>query len=244
MIHVLRFLLRPRWIAFHIGCLALIVLMANLSAWQFHRLSERRDFNERVRDRSTISAVDVDTIDLADPSTASWRRIGAVGTYLPDEQVLILNRSQNGVAGLNVVTPLLLDNGDVIAVTRGFVPLSATPPVAPSGRIRVVGVLRESEKRRSGQPREAEGDLTEMFNLDLNRLQEQINGPLLPLWLAADGSDPADDPILAPVAPPELSEGSHLSYAIQWIIFSVCVVVGWLLAVRRSIRRVRSTPSV
>lgn len=240
---MLRFLLRPRWIAFHFGCLALIVIMANLSAWQFHRLSDRREFNEQVRDRSSIAAVDVDTIDLSDPSSASWRRVGAVGTYLPDEQVLILNRSQDGVAGLNVMTPLLLDNGDVIAVARGFVPLSATPPVAPTGRVRVVGVLRESESRRSGQPREADGDLTEMFNLDLARLQLQIDEPVLPLWLAADGSDPADDPILAPVAPPELSEGPHLSYAIQWIIFSVCVAVGWTLAVRRSVRRARSTPS-
>ena len=240
---MLRFLLRPRWIAFHIGCLALIVLMANLSAWQFHRLTERRDFNERVRDRSTITAVDVDTIDLSDPSSASWRRVGAVGTYLPDEQVLILNRSQNGVAGLNVVTPLLLDTGDVVAVARGFVPLSVQPPTAPAGRVRVVGVLRESENRKSGQPREADGDLTEMFNLDLVRLQSQIDEPVLPLWLAADGSDPTDDPILTPVAPPELSEGPHLSYAIQWIIFAICVVVGWVLALRRSIRRARSTPS-
>lgn len=240
---MLRFLLRPRWIAFHVGCLALIVVMANLSAWQFHRLSERRDFNERVRERSTITAVDVDTLDLSDPTSASWRRVGAVGTYLPAEQVLVLNRSQNGVAGLNVVTPLLLDDGRVIAVARGFIPLSARPPTAPAGRVRVVGVLRESESRRSGQPREADGDLTEMFNLDLDRLQNQIDEPVLPLWLAADGSDPVDDPLLAPVAPPELSEGSHLSYAIQWIIFSVCVVVGWTMAVRRSIRRVRSTPS-
>jgi len=148
---VLRFLLRPRWIAFHIGCLALIVLMANLSAWQFHRLSERRDFNERVRDRSTISAVDVDTIDLADPSTASWRRIGAVGTYLPDEQVLILNRSQNGVAGLNVVTPLLLDNGDVIAVTRG--PLHRSPRAGASASSECCANRRSGDRVNRAKPR-------------------------------------------------------------------------------------------
>jgi cytochrome oxidase assembly protein ShyY1 len=61
--------------------------------------------------------------------------------------------------------------------------------------------------------------------------------------MAADASDPADDPSFSAIAPPELSEGSHLSYAIQWIIFSICVVAGWTLAVRRSIRRARSLPS-
>jgi cytochrome oxidase assembly protein ShyY1 len=38
-----------------------------------------------------------------------------------------------------------------------------------------------------------------------------------------------------PVATPDLSEGNHLSYAVQWFIFSIAVAVGWVLAVRRSI---------
>ena len=33
---------------------------------------------------------------------------------------------------------------------------------------------------------------------------------------------------------PTLDEGPHLSYTIQWFIFSICVIVGWVLAVRRS----------
>jgi len=152
--------------------------------------------------------------------------------------------SSSGVTTLKPATPLELDNGDVIAVARGFLPLEATPPPAPSGRVRVVGIVRESEKRRSGQAREADGELREMFTLDLDRLQQQIDASLLPVWLAVDASDPADDPAFSPIAPPELSEGPHLSYAIQWIIFSVCVVVGWVIAVRRSIRRARSAPSV
>ncbi|MGA0206012.1 MAG: hypothetical protein ACO3LC_10695, partial [Ilumatobacteraceae bacterium] len=64
---------------------------------------------------------------------------------------------------------------------------------------------------------------------------------LLPLSLAMETSRPTDDPILRPIAPPVLSEGSHLSYAIQWLIFAACVVIGWILAVRRSVGRTRST---
>jgi cytochrome oxidase assembly protein ShyY1 len=32
-----------------------------------------------------------------------------------------------------------------------------------------------------------------------------------------------------------LTDGPHLSYAVQWFIFALCAVVGWVLAVRRSI---------
>jgi cytochrome oxidase assembly protein ShyY1 len=49
-------------------------------------------------------------------------------------------------------------------------------------------------------------------------------------------SVPAErDAIPEPVIAPDLSEANHLSYAVQWFIFSIAAVVGWTLAVRRSI---------
>ena len=46
-----RFLVRPKWIAFTLLVAVALVAMLNLSAWQFHRLEERRAFNERVTER-------------------------------------------------------------------------------------------------------------------------------------------------------------------------------------------------
>lgn len=236
-----RFLLRPRWIAFHLLCLAGVIAMIMLSFWQFDRLAERKDFNRDVRSRSDAPIVDLTELDLQDPSDVEWRAAAATGTYLPAEQILVLNRSQDGRAGVNVVTPLRLDDGRILAVTRGFIGLAETPPPAPSGDVEVVGVLRASDRRRAGQPTEAEGRLTEMFRLDLDRLDDQIDGDVLDVSLSMLASRPDDDPMLRPVPPPSLSEGSHLSYAIQWLIFATCVVIGWTLAVRRSVRRARST---
>jgi cytochrome oxidase assembly protein ShyY1 len=238
--NVNRFLFRPRWIAFHLLCIAGVVAMVMLSFWQFDRLAERKDFNRDVRSRSDAPVVELTDLDLADPAGVEWRAVRVVGTYEPSEQILILNRSQDGRAGVNVVTPLRLDDGRLIAITRGFIGLAETPPPAPSGDVNVVGVLRASERRRAGQPTEAEGRLVEMFRLDLERLDEQVDGDVLDVSLSMIGSDPTDDPILRPVPAPTLSEGSHLSYAIQWLIFASCVVIGWTLAVRRSMRRARS----
>ena len=184
------------------------------------------------------------TADLSDPARIDWRAAGAVGEYDATEQVLVINRSQNGRAGVNVVTPLVLADGRAIAVTRGFLPLGVDAPPPPTGRVEVVGVLRATEVRRTGQPTEPPGRRSEFFRLDLPRLGGQLAQELLPLSLTAAASKPADDPALEPVPLPELTEGPHLSYAIQWIIFSVCVAVGWVLALRRSIRnRTRSAPS-
>ena len=219
--------------------------MVYLSLWQFHRLDDRKTFNSEVIERSSQSVVDVSTLDVSDPVAVQWRPAGAKGTYLPDEQVLIVNRSQGGVAGMNVLTPLLLDDGRAIIINRGFIALSGTPPVAPSGVVTVVGVLRSTEGRTTGQAREASGELAEFFRLDIARLQQQIEPELLNVALVAEVSEPADSSTLLPVSPPELSEGSHLSYAIQWLIFATAVIVGWVLAVRKSIaNRAQSVPSV
>jgi cytochrome oxidase assembly protein ShyY1 len=239
-----RFLFRPKWIGFHLLCILGVILMVYLSLWQFHRLDDRKAFNREVTERSSLSVVDVGTLDISDPAAVQWRPAGARGTYLPDEQVLIVNRSQGGVAGMNVLTPLLLDDGRAIIVNRGFIALNATPPAAPSGEVKVVGLLRSTEARTTGQAREASGELTEFFRLDIARLQEQIEPELLNVALVAEVSEPADSTTLLPVSSPELSEGSHLSYAIQWLIFATAVIVGWILAVRKSIsNRARSAPS-
>ena len=56
------------------------------------------------------------------------------------------------------------------------------------------------------------------------------------MYVELTASQPAEQPPYPqPVDVPELSEGPHLGYAVQWFIFSIAVGVGWVLAVRKSI---------
>jgi surfeit locus 1 family protein len=233
-------------------CLVGIVSMVLLSRWQFDRMFERRDFNDEVRDRTSLPLVDLAAIDLSeldptelDPAELEWRTAGAKGTYLGDEQVTIVNRSQNGRAGANVVVPLRLADGRLVLVNRGFIGLDDPVPPPPSGEVRVVGILRAGETRRTGQPADVEGDLDELLRLDIERIDEQVDGVLLPIVLTLEESDPTEDAALSPVPLPELDGGPHLSYAIQWLIFATAVAVGWVMAIRWSWRRqiARSMPS-
>ena len=57
------------------------------------------------------------------------------------------------------------------------------------------------------------------------------------MFVELTASRPAEPtPWPAPVTLPELTDGPHLSYAVQWFTFSTAVAVGWVLAVRKSIR--------
>jgi cytochrome oxidase assembly protein ShyY1 len=241
-----RFLLGPRWIGFHLLVLAAIVTMVNLGLWQLRRLDERQAFNATIEERYDAAPVDLDVLvgpGRRDPHDAGladveWRPVHVAGSYLADESILIVNRSQGGRAGQNVVTPLALDDGRVLLVNRGFVALDAAVPPAPAGPVELTGRLRRTQERRTGQLSDpSDGALALAQRIDLDRLAAQLDGELVPMYVDLATSDPAEPaPYPEPVQAPELGEGPHLGYAVQWFIFSVAVAVGWVLAVRRSMR--------
>ena len=140
-----RFLFRPKWIAFHLLCLGAVFLMISLGLWQLRRLDERKEFNAEVAERSELPPVSIDEL-LAEPGftpeDATWRRVTAAGVWLP-QQVTVFNRSQDGLAGDNVVTALEQDNGTTVLVNRGFVPLGVDQPPPPSGDVTIIGTVRE-----------------------------------------------------------------------------------------------------
>ena len=47
---------------------------------------------------------------------------------------------------------------------------------------------------------------------------------------------PVDPAGLVPVQPPELNEGNHLSYAIQWFTFSGMAALGLVLMIRSDLK--------
>src|SRR5262245_7130584 len=233
-----RFLLRPKWIGFHLLVIVAIVTMVNLAFWQLRRLDQRRDFNAAVEARYDATPQPFDSLLTpgTDPDDVEWRPVIATGTYVPEGTIHIVNRSQNGFAGDNIVVPLDLGDGRVLLVNRGFVRLDADVPDPPAGEVTVNGRLRPSQTRHFGQLSDPEdGPRTEAQRVDIPRFAQQIDGELVEMYVDAYQTDPADSPAIEPVAKPELTEGPHLSYAVQWFIFSVCAVVGWVLAVRHSV---------
>ena len=231
-----RFLLRPKWIGFHLLVVAGIVAMINLGFWQLPTSRPRRDFNSEVEARTELPPEPLaDVLASGPPDEIEWRIVTFAGRYLADEQFLVVNRSQNGRAGENVVTPMELDDGRTLIVNRGFVPLSVDVPPAPNGVVEAEGRIRRSQERRTGQLSDpGDGELTEVQRIDIPRLAPQLPGEVVPVYVDLLASDPAEVAGLPePVALPPLGEGPHLRYAVQWFIFSLCVAVGWVLAVRR-----------
>ena len=240
-----RFLRTPAWIAGIVVALVAVVVFANLGLWQLRRLDERRAINARIEAGLTDDPVDLATLLRVDPDPEAldFTRVRASGTYLLDEEVILQVRSLNGQSGHEVLTPLLLSDGSAILVDRGWVTIDVVgPPVVgsepPAAAVTVEGVLRDPPERgRFGPSDAASGELERVNRVDVDRLQQQIDKPLRPVYLQLETQTPAQ-PGRYPIPLPAIavSEGPHLSYAVQWFIFATIVAIGFPLLVWRTAR--------
>ena len=238
------FLLRPKWIAFHLLVVLGVAFMIWAAFWQLDRLDERTAFNAVVEARIDLPAVPLDELlaTATDPADLEWRQVTVTGAFRP-QQIVWFNRSQDGLVGDNILAALDPDpsaeqTSPVIIVNRGFVMLGTDGDAVPTGDIDILGRIRVPMERQRGELTDADdGPVLEVRRIDLEQLDAQIDGDVGPFYIDLIGSIPnvtGGDP--APVPAPTLDDGPHFSYAVQWFIFATAVLVGWVLAVRRSVR--------
>jgi surfeit locus 1 family protein len=234
-----KFLFRPKWIATHLLVISLVVVMVNLGKWQLHRHHERKAFNATLVQRFDAPIRPLgELLQSAKPEDIEWMPTAVTGTYLQGEDISLVNVSQNGMAGYDAITPMLLSDGKVVLINRGFLPLSSTFPAAPFGEVSLLGRVRASSERRTGEVSDpAIGELSEVQRIDIDRIQKQIEGDLLPVYVQLLKSTPTEAPTLSTIADPDFSNGPHLSYTVQWFFFSLCAVGGWIVLIRREVSK-------
>lgn len=224
--------------------LALAVLFIALGFWQLDRLQERQHANLVNEERLSAEPRPVEQmIDATgdDISSLELRRGEATGRYVPEEQVLLRSQVRDGQPGYEAITPLLLDSGKAILVNRGWVPLQMgdddPSEFAPDdGTVTIIAPLRASQQRGATSRDEPPGELEVVSRVDVDRIGEQIDVELLPVYLEIQGSDDGSVPV--PETPPDTTnEGPHLNYAIQWFAFALIGALGYGFLIRRALRR-------
>lgn len=237
---MLGFLVRPRWIALTAFAIVVVVVCVLAGLWQLDRLEGRREFNARYA--AGLAAEPRPLEQLLDEGGAlAYRRAVASGRYDTEHEVILYGRTLDGRAGNHVLTPLVLNDGRAIVVDRGWVPFEMDePPVweasPPAGTVDVVGALLADQPGGAGDVSQPEDRIVTVRSVDLQAIAGDVPYELVPwfLQLRAQSPSPGDLPVPAPL--PELTEGPHLNYAIQWFAFATIAAVGYVILVRREVK--------
>ena len=215
--------------------LSLIVagVCVRLGIWQVSRLKERRAWNAELSARMAQIPLD---LDGALPDSLTWRHAIARGIYDYDHEILLANRTQGGLPGAYVVTPLRLRSGRLVLVERGWM-------YAPDGRdvghipiepadTAVSGVIVEQLGKQTPRIEDVNPKYhwpMTVQTLDLWALAKPLGLVTAVLRRTSGGSMP-----MQTIPTPALDDGPHLSYAIQWFSFALIALVGgWVVWRRR-----------
>ena len=237
-----RFAVSRRWFGYLALAIVFAAICVALSQWQVARLHETRAANELV-DRNYHStprgiASVLPTLTSYSPKQR-WMQVELTGSYLAEDQMLVRNRPLNGQPGFEVLDPLLLADGSVFIVDRGYLPIGNKQdrpdriPPAPSGTVTVIVRLQAGEPTLAGRS-DTPGELATIHLPDVARLVG------LPTYTGAYGlmvsESPAADSRPTAKPQPQLDEGLHISYAIQWVIFGIMAFFGLWYAIRQEYR--------
>lgn len=234
------FLLSRRGLTLAAFAVVLTVACVLLGLWQLSRHELRQERNSAV-----TTALDAPSAPLSDvlpaegplPDGAEWRTVVVEGRYDPSAQVTLRLRPVDGQAGLHVLTPLVQADGTAVLVDRGFLATERAGqqvdvPEPASGTVEVTGRLRLSEADR-GTGIDADSQPPSIRFVDLDALAGELGLDLAPVWLERLEQTPLDPGEITPIPAPALSAGPSLIYAIQWFLFGVIAVVGFVVLARR-----------
>ena len=217
-----------------IVALALICLCLIAAQWQYHRGVDRHHRNYLIE--KNIAAPDIPlTYAASNLVKNEWRSVNTEGVFDANQTILLRNRYFEGKYGFEFLTLFTSSNGKKFWVDRGWIVAgkdALTAPVipnTPSGTVEINGRLRLDTSLPRGSffalPASGSG-LISKWNAQNEVVTEGFYLDLL------SGSTTDLTPKVSAQLP-ELSDGPHMAYALQWVFFAGLVGYGRIL-IRRT----------
>lgn len=240
----MRFILSRRWFLFAVAVALAAWGAVLLGQWQFHRLEDRKAENTVLAHNLKDGAVPIDEVMSTDRPTThedEWKRVSMRGTYDDEHTIVLKYQTRDGKAGVDVVTPLVGEDGKAVLVDRGWLATGnrgnerPETPAAVDGTVTVTGFVRAN----------ATGDATAMSELSTRALSSTVAEKHLPHDLFVGFLDlekqapAAEDDLEGAVLPDPHGEGPHFFYGLQWWFFGALAVFGFFYLMYDEWRRGR-----
>ena len=217
-----------------IVALALICLCLIAAQWQYNRGIDRHARNSMIEANIAAPIISL-TSAASDLVKNEWRTVSTAGSFDASQTILLRNRYFEGKYGFEFLTLFTSSKGEKFWVDRGWIVAgkdALTSPIipnTPAGTVEITGRLRLDTSLPRGSffalPASGSG-LISKWNAQNEVVTEGFYLDLL------NGSTTDLTPNVAAQLP-ELSDGPHMAYALQWVFFAGLVGYGRIL-IRRA----------
>lgn len=221
-----------------LACVVLTVAgFIRLGIWQLDRAAEKlavqADYDrQQMLDADPIESV---SLDIPEDQLADLH-VALRGTYVNDRTVLVLAQFFDGQIGYEVITPLrLATDGRLVLVSRGWTS-GILPPDTPP-RLRPVEGLVEAKAQIHIPPPDARVYASridagswplEVRSVEIDVLETLYNEPLFPYVVRLTEDQPGT--LVRHWPQTFVDINTNLSYALQWFLFALIVVLVSVIA--------------
>ena len=215
--------------------IALLLCLGCLAAaqWQYHRGQNQAHQNSIIRSNQKQPPLNENQLAQIDPIAQQWRTVSLRGEFQSEHQLLIRDRYYQGVFGFEVLTLFHSPIAGDYWLDRGWVKAgvnAATPPSVPAaarGTVDVIGRIRSENLNKQIQgsffamPRLSTSTTSNTFSI------EHAQGvSAAPFYLDLVSATPPTAGPFNQIELPDLSDGPHYAYAIQWLAFAALILIG------------------
>ncbi len=218
------FLFTAPWIFGFVVCILFAFACHHLAQWQIDRRLQVMEQINRVLENYDDAPVPFAEAPVADfTAEDEWTPVTLSGEYLVEDTLVVRNRPRAGRPGYEVLVPFRTQEGAVVVVDRGWLPIGDSPgrpdriPAPVEGQQEVEVRLRPGEPtldRDAPEGQVASIDLPEIGRVTGLDVAERTFGEMV-----SESEDPGERP--QKLVQPTLDEGPHLSYALQWYLFAL-----------------------
>ena len=208
--------------------LPIILFSLGLGVWQMERRAWKRDILDRLAANQAAPPMPFDELVKGDPLRREYGRVRLSGRFLHDKEFYLAARSLKDKVGMQVVTPLSLDDGRVVLFDRGWIPSEKKDPARRAegqlpGRVELTGIVRRSQVKRQFAP-DNDPAKNFWFHVDVPLMRQMAGGKADPaldtFFLDADATP---NPGGVPVGGQTRLDipNDHLQYAITWFLIAL-----------------------
>ena len=218
-------LIDSRW--FVLGASIVAALgTARLGLWQLDRAAQKTALQQAQQNQRALPPLirlprGADAVPL-------HRAVRLQGRWLANT-VYLENRQMNGRPGFFALTPLMLDDGAVVLVQRGWLPRDAADRSriafvpTPAGPVQLHGRIAPAPSRLHDFAGAASGPIRQ--NIDLGDFARESGLALLPYTVRQEEHDGAlADGLQRQWLQPAANVQMHYGYAFQWFALSALVI--------------------
>ncbi len=220
-----------------------IVMLLALGTWQADRYSQKTEIEELQAVRTTQPPLAIASSDQLIAPENQYRIADVHGSVDTARTVLFKFRIVDGKSGSWIASPLLLADGKVVLLLRGWVDVKDAEQLARSQKIPDSGIYRglihtldaniEDEITRGKLPSDSVDSFVAWNTFDVEGVYDfwklpHVNSRLVLIQTEGDPGPPVESADY--ITKPYMTADRHFGYALTWYTLSVCLLALWLAA--------------